>query len=132
MAAPSEAADEVRDGGWVEVADLSAFGTSDRLVVDVLGKPVLLVRSRTTLVAVDERCPHAGARLVNGRVRGRAIECPAHGCTFDLASGAPVVLWRQRLSTRTRPACPPLPTYRVAADAGRVWLQALPPQAGRD
>jgi phenylpropionate dioxygenase-like ring-hydroxylating dioxygenase large terminal subunit len=33
--------------------------------------------------AVDDVCPHRGARLSKGRVKNGCIECPYHGWVFD-------------------------------------------------
>jgi nitrite reductase/ring-hydroxylating ferredoxin subunit len=61
------------------------------------GKPQVLLHPPDHLVVVrlgdevfvlDQRCSHAGASLLTGVVRGRTIECRAHGCRFDLATGA--------------------------------------------
>jgi nitrite reductase/ring-hydroxylating ferredoxin subunit len=60
------------------------------------GKPQLLLHPPDHLVvvrlgdevfALDQRCSHAGASLINGQIQGRSLACRAHGCRFDLASG---------------------------------------------
>jgi nitrite reductase/ring-hydroxylating ferredoxin subunit len=60
------------------------------------GKPHLLLHPPDHLVvvrlgdevfALDQRCSHAGASLINGAILGRSLACRAHGCRFDLASG---------------------------------------------
>lgn len=38
--------------------------------------------------AIDDWCNHAGCLLSGGRIVGRDVECPCHGMTFDLRSGA--------------------------------------------
>ncbi|MEE4453047.1 Rieske (2Fe-2S) protein [Novosphingobium resinovorum] len=48
---------------------------------------VLLVRTAEGWHAINDRCPHAAARLSPGRLRGRQVLCPLHGARFDIASG---------------------------------------------
>ncbi|MDH3510031.1 MAG: Rieske (2Fe-2S) protein, partial [Gammaproteobacteria bacterium] len=36
-------------------------------------------------VVLEDRCPHRGAALSQGRVRDGAIECPFHGFRYDAA-----------------------------------------------
>lgn len=40
--------------------------------------------------AVDDRCPHRGAALSGGLVKGGVITCPGHFRRFDLRTGEPV------------------------------------------
>ena len=42
------------------------------------------------LHAIDDVCPHAGASLAAGPLRGATLTCPLHGIAFDVASGAAV------------------------------------------
>jgi nitrite reductase/ring-hydroxylating ferredoxin subunit len=37
--------------------------------------------------AINDSCPHAGASLFTGTLNGRAVQCRAHGLTFDLSTG---------------------------------------------
>ena len=48
---------------------------------------VVLFNVDSTLYAVDDTCPHAGASLASGKLQGRMLQCPAHGLKFDLADG---------------------------------------------
>ncbi len=42
------------------------------------------------LHAIDDVCPHAGASLAAGPLRGATLTCPLHGIAFDVTSGAAV------------------------------------------
>jgi phenylpropionate dioxygenase-like ring-hydroxylating dioxygenase large terminal subunit len=50
----------------------------------LLDTPVLLYRREDgTIVAIENRCPHRGAPLSLGRLKGDAVQCGYHGFTFD-------------------------------------------------
>ncbi len=52
----------------------------------ILGKPVVLFKGDSRVVALDNRCAHRGAKLSNGRREGDCVRCMYHGLKFD-ASG---------------------------------------------
>lgn len=50
----------------------------------ILNEPIALFRTQSGKVAaLADRCPHRGAPLTTGQVRGEALECGYHGLTFD-------------------------------------------------
>ncbi|UGQ09231.1 Rieske 2Fe-2S domain-containing protein [Yinghuangia sp. ASG 101] len=49
--------------------------------------PIAVVRHGTTIHAVEDRCPHAGALLSRGTVVGDTITCPAHHTCFRADTG---------------------------------------------
>jgi 3-phenylpropionate/trans-cinnamate dioxygenase ferredoxin component len=77
------------DARWVDVGRLADL-RDNRLVVDVNGTSVLVVRAGRALAAVENECPHLGQRLSDGQVSGRVIRCAAHGYRWDLATGQSV------------------------------------------
>src|SRR5687768_16629783 len=62
---------------------------SDEVGRDLLGRwlletPVLLYRKQDgTIAAIENRCPHRGAPLSLGCLKGDAVQCGYHGFTFD-------------------------------------------------
>ena len=64
--------------------------------------------------AVADECSHAHYFLTEGEVdvEDRTIECPKHGSTFDLETGAPTTL----------PATIPVPTFGVKVEGDRVLI----------
>jgi nitrite reductase/ring-hydroxylating ferredoxin subunit len=54
----------------------------------VEGLAVILCRGPHGLYALGLICPHAGARLVKGRLVDGCLECPLHGARFALEDGA--------------------------------------------
>ena len=42
------------------------------------------------LYALKDQCPHKGGPLSQGIVHGRAVTCPLHNWSIDLATGEPM------------------------------------------
>jgi 3-phenylpropionate/trans-cinnamate dioxygenase ferredoxin subunit len=74
---------------WVDVGGLADL-RHNRLVVELNGTSVLIVRAGRALAAVENECPHLGQRLSDGEVSGRVIRCAAHGYRWNLATNQPV------------------------------------------
>ena len=54
------------------------------------GRSVLIGRANGRLFACLDRCPHAGAPLKIGKLRGDELECPRHGWIFNVLTGSSV------------------------------------------
>ncbi len=50
-------------------------------------RSVVLFTTSSGIIAVENRCPHAGGMLDNGIVQGDHLTCVWHGWKFDLLSG---------------------------------------------
>ena len=61
--------------------------------------------------ASEEKCTHGNGFLSRGIVDGDLIECPVHGGTFDIETGAPI----------DPPCTIPLQVYRVEVKDGQVF-----------
>jgi 3-phenylpropionate/trans-cinnamate dioxygenase ferredoxin component len=98
----------------LKVGDV-APGSAKR--VDVDGHRVCIVHIAQDWYAIGDECSHADYSLSEGDVweDEREIECPKHGSTFSLESGAP----------QTLPATQPVPVYEVRVDGDDV-LVTLP------
>jgi len=53
---------------------------------------VLVARVGDKYYVADNRCPHMGGRLSQGKLAGTVVTCPLHGSQFDLKDGK-VVRW---------------------------------------
>lgn len=97
---------------WIRVASLNEFGETRRLVREVNGLSILLLRQSSGVVAIRNVCTHLGKPLEQGRVMGGRIFCPFHGACFDLTTGAAV----------SGPAVTPIQRYAVKVEADDVFI----------
>jgi 3-phenylpropionate/trans-cinnamate dioxygenase ferredoxin component len=81
---------------------------------DVAGLRIAVVRIGDDWYAIADRCSHADESLSEGDVwsEEREIECPKHGSTFSLLTGAP----------QTLPATRAVPIYEVRVEGDKVML----------
>ncbi|HEX6310164.1 MAG TPA: non-heme iron oxygenase ferredoxin subunit [Acidimicrobiia bacterium] len=88
-------------------------GTARR--VDADGYRLAVVRIGDDWYVIGDECSHADYSLSEGDVweDDREIECPKHGSTFSLESGAP----------QTLPATQPVPVYEVRVEGDDVLVK---------
>jgi 3-phenylpropionate/trans-cinnamate dioxygenase ferredoxin subunit len=97
--------------GWLDVVAERECPPGARRLVRRDGHEVALFNVDGRLHALEDRCPHAGASLVVGRLDGTWLTCRAHGLTFDLASGC--MRGNAGLAVRT---------YPVRVRSGRIEI----------
>ena len=74
--------------GFLESIPATQVPTETGVAVQVYNRQLALFRKEDgSIVACDDECPHAGAPLHNGIVRGDELMCAWHGWTFDLETG---------------------------------------------
>ena len=73
---------------WVRVGALASLPEGKATRIELAGEALCLVRAGDAAYAVEDRCPHRGARLSGGVVYDRCkVACPDHGWSIDLGSG---------------------------------------------
>lgn len=97
----------------VLVASLNRLPDGAGMRVDAGGRRLALFRRGNEVFALDDRCSHAEASLAEGEVYGDTVECPRHGATFDLRTGAALSL----------PAACPVPTYPAEVVGDDVFVE---------
>jgi len=95
--------------------------------VSVNGREILLAKVGDKYYAADNRCPHAGGKLSQGKLEGFVVTCPVHGSQFDLRDGQ-VVRWLKGsglISAVGRFLKSPrqLTTYNVKVEDDRVIIE---------
>jgi 3-phenylpropionate/trans-cinnamate dioxygenase ferredoxin subunit len=115
------------------MSDLVEVGKIDELVngtmkaVAVKGHEILLARVGEKYYAADNRCPHMGGKLSQGKLEGNIVTCPRHGSRFDLSDGQ-VVSWLKSsglISKLSRALKPPrsLVIYDVKVEDNRILIE---------
>ena len=94
------------------VGRLEDFPDGRGRVVEVNGHSLAIFRRGERLQALDDTCPHRGASLAAGDVRGPLVYCPLHAWAFELESGG----CAERPGAAVR-------AYRVHVEGGEVELE---------
>lgn len=56
--------------------------------VETSGPTLAVFNVSGTFYAIDDRCPHMGCPLSDGKVDGTILTCACHGSQFDVTTGA--------------------------------------------
>jgi 3-phenylpropionate/trans-cinnamate dioxygenase ferredoxin component len=111
----------------VEIASVGDLKPGEMEMIPVQGKEILLARVGDVYFAADNRCPHMGGNLSQGKLAGTIVTCPRHGSQFDLKDGH-VVRWTtwpsaltavDQLRSRTRS----LHVYTVITEDDKIKLR---------
>ena len=103
------------------VADIGEIPPGTMLHVEVDGRQLAVYNVEGTFYATDDRCTHRNARLSDGYLDGRVVQCPLHFGKFDVPTGQPL-----------NPPCTiPLATYRVSIDGQRLLVEVPAANAER-
>jgi len=98
---------------WVSVARASELPVGTRRVVRLDDQPVAVFHLEDGWYAIDDVCTHDGGPVAEGRLEGCVIECPRHGATFDVRTGAALSF----------PAVSPVTTYAVRVVGDDVQVE---------
>lgn len=97
---------------WIEALALAAVPEGDVTAVSINGKDIAIYDVEGDIYATDNICTHGHARLSDGFLEGKEIECPLHQGRFDVCTG--------------KALCAPLnediKIYPVKVDNGRVFV----------
>ena len=77
---------------WIQAAKTKDIPDGSMKEVTLKGKGILLARVGGKFYAADNKCPHFGAKLSEGKLEGVAVTCPKHKSEFDLTDGH-VIKW---------------------------------------
>ena len=72
---------------WIDVLALESMPEGDVTSVNVGGQEIALYEVEGEVCATDNFCTHGAARMSDGFLEGREIECPLHQGRFDVCTG---------------------------------------------
>ena len=72
---------------WIDAAAVEDVPADDVVGIDVQGRDIALYGVGGVLHATDNICTHGHARMSDGFLEGREIECPLHQGKFDVCTG---------------------------------------------
>ncbi len=72
---------------WIDAAARDDVPEGDVVGIRVAGKEIALYEVEGEIYATDNICTHGHARMSDGFLEGREIECPLHQGRFDVCSG---------------------------------------------
>ena len=72
---------------WIDVLALESVPEGDVTSVNVGGREIALYEVEGEVFATDNFCTHGAARMSDGFLEGREIECPLHQGRFDVCTG---------------------------------------------
>jgi nitrite reductase/ring-hydroxylating ferredoxin subunit len=78
---------QVDEESWHCLGPVSRFSSGRAQSIDVAGRRLAVGSEGGRFFAVDDECPHGGARLSAGRLREGALVCPLHFWEFEVFSG---------------------------------------------
>jgi 3-phenylpropionate/trans-cinnamate dioxygenase ferredoxin component len=111
---------EVNGANKVENGQMKKFNIGN--------KEVVIAKVNNSFYAADNRCPHMGGQLSQGKLEGTVVICPRHNSQFDLTDGH-VVSWTDwsgiKLSLSKAVKSPrPLKTYKVRVEGDKVFIDS--------
>lgn len=89
----------------------------EMLRVEVGNRHIALYHLDGRFYATQALCTHGHALLTDGYIEGETIECPMHGGSFDIPTGAAV----------GPPCVTPLAVYPVKVEGGEVMVGVAEP-----
>jgi nitrite reductase/ring-hydroxylating ferredoxin subunit/uncharacterized membrane protein len=102
---------------WTDVLAEDELADGRPRCVEVDGVAVLVVRDRSEIVALSDRCSHRGGALHEGEIEDGCVVCPLHASRFRLRDG----------SVERGPSAYPQPVWATRVRAGRVEVRRAGP-----
>jgi nitrite reductase/ring-hydroxylating ferredoxin subunit len=102
-------------GDWTPVLDNAELSAGHPQLVQAGGNDVMLYRpTGGSILALANRCSHAGGPLNEGSFEDGRVTCPWHASVFNLADG----------SLARGPATAPQPCYEARVRGGKIEVRS--------
>jgi 3-phenylpropionate/trans-cinnamate dioxygenase ferredoxin subunit len=114
-------------GTYVKAANTSEIENGSKKKVNVQGQEIILAKVGGNYYAIDNRCPHMGAELSEGKLEGLVITCPRHGSQFDITDGHNV-RWMKgsglmSAALKAISSSKPVKSYKVKVEGDSVMVE---------
>ena len=111
----------------VQVGRTAEFEEGTIKEVLAQGYEILIAKVGDKYYAADNRCPHMGGKLSQGKLEETVVTCPLHGSQFDLSGGL-VVRWLKGSGVvsavgRVLKSPRQLIIYNVKVEDGKVMIE---------
>lgn len=73
--------------GFVPVLEEKELQEGKMKLISIEGTPVLFIKQKGKIFAINNRCPHMACGFSGGTLDGLVIVCPCHDWRFDLTTG---------------------------------------------
>jgi naphthalene 1,2-dioxygenase system ferredoxin subunit len=98
---------------WIDAASRDVIIDGDVVAIQAGGREIALYEVEGEVYATDNVCTHGAARMSDGFLEGREIECPLHQGRFDVCTGKAMCV----------PLTEDIRTYPVRIENMRVMLK---------
>ena len=102
----------MEDSEFTAVLDEKELSEGTMKLVRMRGTPILLIKQKGQIFAIDNRCPHQNCGFSGGSLDEMWIICPCHDWRFDLETG----LCEQGPGFE-------LVMYDWKVEAGKIWVR---------
>jgi 3-phenylpropionate/trans-cinnamate dioxygenase ferredoxin subunit len=72
---------------FIEVAQVTQVPPGIMKSFSAGDRQILVANYDARFYAIDNKCPHAGGSLSEGKLEGKIVTCPIHGSKFDVTTG---------------------------------------------
>jgi 3-phenylpropionate/trans-cinnamate dioxygenase ferredoxin subunit len=112
----------------IEVTGANKIKNGQMKMFHVGNKEIVIAKVNDRYYAANNRCPHMGGQLSQGKLEGTIVTCPRHHSQFDLTDGR-VVRWTDwsgiKLSlSRVVKSPRPLKMYGVRVEGNKVFIDS--------
>ncbi|MFM2057664.1 MAG: 3-nitrotoluene dioxygenase ferredoxin component [Pseudomonadota bacterium] len=98
---------------WIDAASRDVIIDGDVVAIRLADREIALYEVDGEVYATDNLCTHGAARMSDGFLEGREIECPLHQGRFDVCTG----------KAMCAPLTEDIRTYPVRIENMRVMLK---------
>jgi 3-phenylpropionate/trans-cinnamate dioxygenase ferredoxin subunit len=112
---------------FVEIATIDELEEGNMKMFSIGRREIMLARVGDKYYASDNRCPHMGGNLSQGKLEGTVITCPRNYSQFDITDGH-VIRWTDwsgiKLAIGKLLKSPrSLKTYKVKIEEEKILVQ---------